>query len=104
MTEQERRQCYGIDINGLSLCDRDRIEEVGFNAWLEEISKPNAAGAQVSRLHHRKICAACESVFLAIRDDAKYCSHSCQLRSNRRGLAFRGLLASLAIGCNPQSQ
>jgi hypothetical protein len=35
MTEQERLQRNSIDINGLSPCDRDRIEEVGFDRWLD---------------------------------------------------------------------
>ena len=91
MTEQERLQCHGIDIGGLNLCDRSRIEEVGFEAWLDEVSMQKKAGNQVARHRHRKICAACETVFLATRADAKYCSHKCQLRGNRRGLAFRGL-------------
>jgi hypothetical protein len=33
MTEQERLQCNGIDINGLNKLDRERIEEVGFDCF-----------------------------------------------------------------------
>jgi predicted nucleic acid-binding Zn ribbon protein len=92
MTEQERLRCNAIDINGLNSSDRNRTEEVGFNAWLDEVSNPKAAGMQIARQHrHRKKCAVCEAVFLATRADAQYCSHKCQLRGNRRGLAFRGL-------------
>src|ERR1700737_2303655 len=92
MTEQERVRCNAIDIHGLNLSDRIRIEEKGFNAWLDEVSNPKAAGMQIARQHrHRKQCVVCEAVFLASRADAKYCSHKCQLRGNRRGLAFRGL-------------
>jgi hypothetical protein len=91
MTEQERLRCNAIDTNGLNSSDRIRIEEKGFNAWLDEVSNPKAAGMQIARQHrHRKQCAVCEVVFLATRADAKYCSHKCQLRGNRGGLAFRG--------------
>jgi hypothetical protein len=90
MTEAERLKCNAIDIQGLNRSDRDRIEEVGFNFWLDEVANPNE-GTHLTRQHrHRKKCAVCEVVFLATRDDAKYCSHKCQLRGNRRGLAFRG--------------
>ncbi len=33
MTETERLMCHAIDINGLNLCDRNRIEDVGLNTW-----------------------------------------------------------------------
>jgi hypothetical protein len=90
MTEAERLQCNAIDINGLNPCDRDRIEQVGFDCWLDEIANPNV-GTQITRRHrHRKKCAVCEVVFLSTRGDAKYCSHKCQVRGNRSGLAFRG--------------
>jgi hypothetical protein len=91
MTEQERLRCNAIDINGLNRSDRNRIEEVGFTCWLDEVANSNAAGTQVARHRHRKQCVVCEAVFLASRADAQYCSHKCQLRGNRRGLAFRGL-------------
>ena len=95
MTEQERLKCNAIDIQGLNRSDRDRIEDVGFNAWLDEVANHNAS-AQIARQHrHRKKCAVCEVVFLSTGDDAKYCSHKCQLRGNRRGLAFRGLTENI---------
>jgi hypothetical protein len=105
MTETERLQCNGIDINGLNKPDRERIEQVGLNRWLDEIAaKDNAAGTQVSRQHqHRKTCAACETVFLATRADAEYCSHKCQLRGNRRGLAFRGLTENISENSDLQA-
>jgi hypothetical protein len=91
MTELERLQCHGIDIGGLNPCDRSRIEQIGFDLWLDEVSAQKTAGPQVAQQHRRrKKCVACETVFLAIRADAKYCSHKCQLRGNRRGIAFRG--------------
>jgi predicted nucleic acid-binding Zn ribbon protein len=104
MTEQERLRCNSIDINGLNPCNRNRIEEVGFDQWLDEVTTPNAAGTQVSRQHrHRKKCAVCEAVFLAIRADTKYCSHKCQLRWNRRGLAFRSLSENISGNAGPQA-
>jgi hypothetical protein len=38
MTETERLQCHANDIGGLNPCDRNRIEELGFNAWLDEVA------------------------------------------------------------------
>jgi hypothetical protein len=32
MTEQERLQCNSIDTNALNSCDRNRVEEVGFES------------------------------------------------------------------------
>jgi hypothetical protein len=97
MTEQERLQCNGISISGLNPIDIQRIEEIGFNCWLDEVANQNAATSQVARQHrHRKTCAACDAVFLATRADAEYCSHKCQLRGNRRGLAFRGLTENIS--------
>jgi hypothetical protein len=91
MTEQERLRCNAIDINGLNSSDRDRIEEVGFDIWLDEVSNSKAARGQIARHRHRKQCAVCQAVFLATRADAQYCRHKCQLRGNRRGLACRGV-------------
>jgi hypothetical protein len=90
MTEQERLQCNGIDINGLNLSDRHRIEQVGFNNWLDEVSTQKTTDDKVARHRHRKKCAVCQAVFLATRADAKYCCHKCQLRGNRGGMTFRG--------------
>jgi hypothetical protein len=36
------------------------------------------------------------ATFLAIRADAKFCSHKCQLRGNRRGMAFRALIENIS--------
>jgi predicted nucleic acid-binding Zn ribbon protein len=77
---------------------------VGFDRWLDEVTTQNEAGTQISRQHrHRKKCAVCEAVFVATRDDAKYCSHKCQLRGNRRGLAFRGLSENISENAGPQA-
>jgi hypothetical protein len=89
MTEQERLQCNGIDINGLNVSDRHRIEQIGFDRWLDEASTQKTA-TQVARHRHRKQCVLCDAIFLATRADAKYCSHKCQLRGNRGGMTFRG--------------
>ena len=80
MTEQERLQCHAIDINGLNQCDRDRIEKVGFDRWLDEASMQKTVGTPVPRHHrHRKTFIVCEAVFLATRADARYWSHKCHV-------------------------
>jgi hypothetical protein len=38
MTEQERLQCNGISISGLNPIDIQRIEEIGFDCWLDEVA------------------------------------------------------------------
>jgi hypothetical protein len=96
MTETERLMCNAIDINGLNPCDRHRIEQIGFNNWLDEVSPQKMAGGKAARQRHRKKCAVCQAVFLATRADAMYCSHKCQLRGNRGGLAFRGPSENIA--------
>jgi hypothetical protein len=101
MTEAERLKHNVIDINGLNRSDRDRIEQIGFNAWLDEVSTQKTA--QVARHRHRQKCAVCDSVFLATRADAAYCSHKCQLRGNRRGLAFRGPTENISENLAPQA-
>ena len=59
MTEQVRLKWNGIDINGLNLCDRDHIEEAGFDLWLDEVSAQKTAGPQVAQQHRRrKKCVA----------------------------------------------
>lgn len=104
MTETERLQCHAIDISGLNPCDRDRIEDIGFEVWLDEVSDQKAAGTQIARQHrHQKKCAVRETVFLATRADARYCCHKCQLRGNRRGLAFRGLSESISENAGLQA-
>jgi len=56
MTETERLKCHAIDINGLNPCDRNRIEEIGFNAWLDEVSAPKMAGIQIARHRVSRLC------------------------------------------------
>jgi hypothetical protein len=92
MTEQERLQWHAIDINGLNPCDRDRIEEIGFDRWLDEVADEpptcvNHAGAvsrpRKSRRKTRRNCVRCGNSFLAKRADAKYCSLKCRVRACR---------------------
>jgi hypothetical protein len=40
MTERERLLANGINIDGLNLADRNRIEEVGLEVWLAERPLP----------------------------------------------------------------
>jgi hypothetical protein len=94
MTEQERLQCNGISISGLNLPDIQRIEEVGFNCWLDEIAdkalsavipKTNSTVSQPNRSKRRtwRNCIRCGDSFLAKRVDAKYCSVKCRIRASR---------------------
>jgi ribosomal protein S27AE len=90
MTEQERLQCNGISISGLNPADRQRIENIGFDRWLDEIDKPPAAvvpktNSKVSqpKRRTRRSCVRCGDSFLAKREDAKYCSVKCRIRASR---------------------
>ena len=94
MTEQERLRCNAIDIGGLNSSDRERIEELGFEAWLDELAdkppsaavpKTNSAALQPTRSKRRtrRNCIRCGDSFLAKRFDAKYCSVKCRIRASR---------------------
>jgi hypothetical protein len=94
MTEQERLQCNGISISGLHPGDIQRIEEIGFDRWLDEVAdKPPAAvvpetHSEVpqpgrSERRTRRSCIRCGDSFLAKREDAKYCSVKCRIRASR---------------------
>jgi ribosomal protein S27AE len=93
MTETERLRCNATDIGGLNLCDRNRIEEVGFDRWLDEvcnapppISLKHAAEVSEPRKSKRKTrrnCVRCGGSFLAKRADARYCSVKCRIRACR---------------------
>jgi ribosomal protein S27AE len=93
MTEQERLQCNGISISGLNPGDIQRIEEIGFDRWLDEVGNPPIAVipqidskvSQPSKLKRRtrRSCVRCGDSFLAKREDAKYCSVKCRIRASR---------------------
>jgi ribosomal protein S27AE len=93
MTEQERLQCNATSISGLGLTDRQRIEEIGFDRWLDEIvDKPSVAvipkinsvsPQSKSKRRTRRSCVRCGDSFLAKREDAKYCSVRCRIRASR---------------------
>jgi hypothetical protein len=101
MTETERLRCNATDIGGLNLCDRESIEEVGFDRWLDEVCEQKTT--HVARHRHRKKWAVRDAVFLATGADAEYCSYKCQLRGNRRGLAFRDLTENINEKTAPQA-
>src|SRR5437016_1512825 len=76
MTEQERLKCHGIDIGGLNLSDRQRVEEIGLDAWLDEVEKypqqkrpaqQSATSTRKSPTRVRKACVVCNKQFLARR-------------------------------------
>jgi ribosomal protein S27AE len=93
MTETERLRCNATDIGGLNLCDRERIEEVGFNSWLDEVCKTTTPASlkhaaevsepRKSKRKTRRDCVRCGSSFLAKRADARYCSVKCRIRACR---------------------
>jgi hypothetical protein len=59
MTERERLQCNGISIDGLNPPDRQRIEEVGFDRWLNETADAPPAKKPTSKV--RAKIALCRS-------------------------------------------
>ena len=92
MTEQERLLCNGISISGLNPPDIQRIENIGFDRWLDEVDKPPVAvipkmnsvsPERESKRRTRRSCVRCGDSFLAKREDAKYCSVKCRIRASR---------------------
>jgi ribosomal protein S27AE len=92
MTDQRRLELCGISIGGLNPSARERIEVIGFDAWLDEVAgvgtvspigdmiKPIAA-SKPNRT--RRQCDRCGEPFLAKRADATYCSEKCRKRASR---------------------
>jgi hypothetical protein len=106
MTEQERLMCHAIDINGLNVCDRNRIEQIGFDRWLDEIAdapptvqKP-AAEPRKSKRKTKRNCVRCGTSFLAKRADARYCSVKCRIRACRYPTEADNLLAASGTRMN----
>jgi hypothetical protein len=99
MTEAERLLCRAIDINGLNPCDRKRIEQIGFDRWLDEVAdapptcQNPAAEPKKSKRKTRRNCARCGTSFLAKRGDARYCSVKCRIRACRYPTETDNLLA-----------
>jgi hypothetical protein len=96
MTELERLKCHGVDIGGLSQADRQRIEELGLNAWLSEVEREQEqkritvrSKIQNRSSRTRKSCVICGKEFLAKRTDAVYCSDRCKMRGSRHNLHHR---------------
>ena len=79
-----------IDINGLNREDRNRIAEIGFDRWLDEVADHQQAQPKTSTTpqsapkRKRKTCP-CGRKFLAQRGDAIYCSARCRQRASRNG-------------------
>jgi hypothetical protein len=99
MTETERLLCHATDINGLNPCDRERIEQIGFDQWLDEVadalptSQKHAAEPRKAKRKTGRNCARCGTSFLAKRADAKYCSLKCRIRACRYPTETDNLLA-----------
>jgi hypothetical protein len=106
MTEQERLLCHAIDINGLNPCDRKRIEEVGFDRWLDEVAdapptcQKQAAELRKAKRKTRRNCVRCGTSFLAKRADAKFCSVKCRIRACRYPSETDNVLATSGTRMN----
>ena len=80
MTGQERLKYHAFDINGPNPCDRKRIEQVGFDRWLDEVAdapptcQKHAAEPRKAKRETRRNGVHCGTSFLAKRADARYCS------------------------------
>jgi hypothetical protein len=100
MTETERLMSHAIDINGLNPCDRKRIEQVGFDRWLDEVAdaaptcQKHAAEPRKAKRKTRRNCVRCGASFLAKRADARYCSVKCRIRACRHPTETDNLLAT----------
>jgi hypothetical protein len=66
--EQERLACNGIDIGGLNPSDRDRIERIGFNRWLDEIC--DAPVQKAAKTQQAKLCRSGSKCLKAVRRKA----------------------------------
>ena len=106
MTETERLLCHAIDINGLNPCDRKRIEQIGFDRWLDEVAdapptcQKHAAEPTKSKRKTRRNCVRCGTSFLAKRADAKYCSVKCRIRACRYPSETDNVLATSGTRMN----
>jgi hypothetical protein len=102
MTEQHRLGLLGVDIGGLEPTARERIEVIGFDAWLDEVAGPVRPGARARRECKTPcVCSICSKEFFAERSDAVYCSSRCRNRGARRGLRHRGLNDAINAICEP---
>jgi|SRR5579872_784263 len=90
-TEQDRLAGMNISIDGLGAEQIARIEAIGFEAWLDQVTgvKPPAQKLPASPVpiqksrRTRHTCVRCGASFLAKRADAEYCSGRCRARASR---------------------
>lgn len=97
MTEQHRLGLLGVDIGGLDPVARERIEVIGFDAWLDEVAGTGTAMLPMGNKSRTKreckvrcTCVIDGKEFFAQRSDAVYCSARCRDKGRRRGLQHRG--------------
>lgn len=95
MTEEHRLGLHGINISGLDPTARERIEEIGFDAWLNEVAGSVRTGTPAGKSERqckvRCTCSICAKNFFAQRSDAVYCSARCRDKGRRRGLHHRAV-------------
>jgi hypothetical protein len=63
--EQERLACNGIDICGLNPSDRERIEQIGFDRWLDEIC--DAPPLKPEKISDARLCRSGPKCLKAVR-------------------------------------
>jgi hypothetical protein len=87
--EQERLACNGIDIGGLNPSDRERIEQIGFDRWLDEICNPRAL--KPKKISQARMCRSGPKCLKAVRRKAapvtgrsQFCSSACSASFNAR--------------------
>ena len=94
-----------ISINGMSPEHRQKVQEIGLAAWMEEYAsktQPPSPATKSERLTRTMCdCAVCAKRFPAQRPDAKYCSSKCRKRGSRRGFSFRGQTVTINAFCAP---
>ncbi len=86
--EQERLACNGIDIGGQNSCDRERIEQIGFDRWLNEVCDALRQPGKASQV---KLCRSGSKCLKAVRRKAapvtgrsQFCSSACAASFNAR--------------------
>jgi hypothetical protein len=89
MTEGERLMCNATDINGLNPSDRERIEQIGFDRWLDEICNPPALKPE--KISQARLCRSGPKCPKAVRRKAapvhgrnQFCSSACAASFNAR--------------------
>ncbi len=79
----------GIDIGGLNPDDQRRIQTIGLQAWMDEVSNrtkglPHGIETKSDKPKRTwRNCSQCDKPFLAKRLDARLCSQTCRRRAVR---------------------